>query len=241
MASKELLTFDDVILTPKYSEVLPSEVDVSTRLTREIFLNMPIVSAAMDTVTESQMAISMARQGGIGIVHRNLGIKEQAREVDRVKRFESGMIIDPITIGPDQKIADALEIMKRYRISGVPVTVNDYLQGILTNRDLRFVEDMDLRVDEVMTRENLITVDEKIGIEESKALLHKHRIEKLLVVGSGNARLGIHNGTGTIDPVMVHQWCKTKNNCRGIASGIGYEFRASDGLTMDFSQAVHRF
>ncbi len=182
MLFKEALTFDDVILTPCYSAVLPSDASVATRLTREIHLNIPLVSAAMDTVTESEMAISLARQGGIGIVHRNLTIKEQAREVDRVKRSESGMIVDPITINPDQKIANALEIMKRYRISGVPVTVNGYLKGILTNRDLRFVEDLDLTVEEVMTKENLITVDEKIGIEESKALLHKHRIEKLLVV-----------------------------------------------------------
>ncbi len=182
MVIKELLTFDDVILMPCRSEVLPSEVNVSTKLTREISLNMPIVSAAMDTVTESRMAISMAREGGIGIIHRNLGIKEQAREVDRVKRSESGMIVDPITIGPDQKIADALHIMRKYSISGVPVTVNGYLKGILTNRDLRFVENLDLKVEEVMTRENLVTVDEKIGIEESKGLLHRHRIEKLLVV-----------------------------------------------------------
>jgi IMP dehydrogenase len=141
-----------------------------------------LVSAAMDTVTTSEMAISLARQGGIGIIHRNLAIRDQAREVDRVKRSESGMIVDPITIGPDEKIADALAIMSRYHISGVPVTVDGYLKGILTNRDLRFIENMDIKVEEVMTRDNLITVDEKIGIEESKALLHKHRIEKLLVV-----------------------------------------------------------
>lgn len=191
MVIKESLTFDDVILTPAYSEVLPHEADVSTRLTRQITLNMPLVSAAMDTVTESEMAISMAREGGIGIIHRNLSIKEQARGVDRVKRSESGMIVDPITIAPDQKIADALEIMRKYSISGVPVTVNGYLKGILTNRDLRFVEDLDLKVEEVMTSENLITVDEKIGIDESKALLHKHRIEKLLVVDQDNRLCGL--------------------------------------------------
>ncbi len=191
MDLQEFLTFDDVLLVPCYSEVLPSEVDVSTKLTREISLNMPLVSAAMDTVTTSEMAISLARQGGIGIVHRNLTIKDQAREVDRVKRSESGMIVDPITIGPDEKIADALAIMSRYHISGVPVTVDGYLKGILTNRDLRFVENMDIRVEEVMTRENLITVDEKIGIEESKALLHKHRIEKLLVVDQDNKLRGL--------------------------------------------------
>ncbi|MGO9121646.1 MAG: IMP dehydrogenase [Desulfomonilaceae bacterium] len=191
MDLQEFLTFDDVLLVPCYSEVLPSEVDVSTKLTREISLNMPLVSAAMDTVTTSEMAISLARQGGIGIIHRNLAIRDQAREVDRVKRSESGMIVDPITIGPDEKIADALAIMSRYHISGVPVTVDGYLKGILTNRDLRFIENMDIRVEEVMTRDNLITVDEKIGIEESKALLHKHRIEKLLVVDQDNKLRGL--------------------------------------------------
>lgn len=191
MLFKESLTFDDVLITPRYSEVLPSEVDVSTMLTREIRLNIPILSAAMDTVTESEMAISMARQGGVGIIHRNLSPKDQAREVDRVKRSESGMIVDPITIGPEQKISDALEIMRRYRISGVPVTVNGYLKGILTNRDLRFVEDLDRKVEEVMTSENLVTVDEKIDIEESKALLHQYRIEKLLVVDKENRLKGL--------------------------------------------------
>ncbi len=191
MVIKESLTFDDVLLVPCYSEVLPSEVDVQTRLTREISLNIPLVSAAMDTVTKSEMAISMARQGGIGFIHRNLPIEEQAREVDRVKRSESGMIVDPITISPEQKIADALTIMRKYHVSGVPVTVKGYLKGILTNRDLRFVENLDLTVEEVMTRDNLITVDEGIGIEECKALLHKHRIEKLLVIDKENRLKGL--------------------------------------------------
>jgi len=191
MDMRESLTFDDVSLTPCYSEILPSEVDVATRLTRAISLNIPIISAAMDTVTESQMAIGLAREGGIGIIHRNLSIKDQAREVDRVKRSESGMIVDPITISPDRKISDALQIMRHYHISGVPVTVNGYLVGILTNRDLRFVENLDLKVEEVMTREDLITVDEGIGVEQSKALLHKHRIEKLLVVDEENRLKGL--------------------------------------------------
>lgn len=185
------LTFDDVSLLPGYSEVLPTEVDVSTHFSRRIPLNIPVVSAAMDTVTESQMAISLAREGGIGIIHRNLAIKEQAREVDRVKRSMSGMIVDPITIEPDRKISDALQIMRKYQISGVPVTVNGYLKGILTNRDLRFVENLDLKVEEIMTRENLVTVDDRIGVEESKALLHKHRIEKLLVVDKDNRLKGL--------------------------------------------------
>lgn len=191
MVIQESLTFDDVFLVPCYSEQLPSSVDVQTRLTSSITLNIPLVSAAMDTVTESEMAINMARQGGIGVIHRNLGIPEQVREVDRVKRSESGMIVDPITIHPEQKISDALQIMRKYHISGVPVTVDGYLKGILTNRDLRFIENLDLKVEEVMTKEHLITVDEKIGIEESKALLHKHRIEKLVVVDSENRVKGL--------------------------------------------------
>ncbi|MFH0821367.1 MAG: IMP dehydrogenase [Pseudomonadota bacterium] len=191
MEIKESLTFDDVSLVPAYSEVLPSDVSLVTRLTQLITLNIPMVSAAMDTVTESQTAISVARQGGIGIIHRNMSHEEQAREVDRVKRSESGMIVDPITIGPDQKISDALAIMGKYHISGVPVTVDGFLVGILTNRDLRFVEDLERKVDEVMTRDNLVTVDDRIGIQESKALLHKHRIEKLLVVDGENRLKGL--------------------------------------------------
>jgi IMP dehydrogenase len=191
MVLMESLTFDDVLLVPAYSEVLPTYVEVQTRLTREISLNIPLLSSAMDTVTTSEMAISMARQGGMGIVHKNLSIVEQAREVDRVKRSESGMIVDPITIHPEQKIGDALKIMKKYHISGVPVTVDGFLVGILTNRDLRFIEDLDIHVSEVMTKENLVTVDEGIGIEKSKTLLHKHRIEKLLVVDKENRLKGL--------------------------------------------------
>ncbi|MEW6352334.1 MAG: IMP dehydrogenase [Thermodesulfobacteriota bacterium] len=191
MVISEALTFDDVILEPRYSEVLPSEVQVHSRVTRGIALNIPIVSAAMDTVTEWEMAVGLARQGGIGVVHRNLSMREQAREVDRVKRSQSGMIVDPITIRPDQKISEAMEIMSRYHVSGVPVTVDGYLKGILTNRDLRFIENLELKVEEVMTREKLVTVDDKITIEESKALLHKHRIEKLLVVDQENRLKGL--------------------------------------------------
>ncbi len=221
MDLKEFLTFDDVLLVPCYSEVLPSEVDVSTKLTREISLNMPLVSAAMDTVTTSEMAISLARQGGIGIIHRNLAIRDQAREVDRVKRSESGMIVDPITIGPDEKIADALAIMSRYHISGVPVTVDGYLKGILTNRDLRFIENMDIRVEEVMTRDNLITVDEKIGIEESKALLHKHRIEKLLVVDQDNKLRGLITIKDIQKAIMFPTSTKDEFGRLRVGAGVG--------------------
>src|SRR3954468_22204407 len=178
----EGLTFDDVLLEPAHSEVLPTEVDTRTCLTRQIGLNIPIVSAAMDTVTESHLAIALAQQGGIGIVHRNMPIDRQAEEVDRVKRSESGMIVDPITIGPDAKISDAQAVMRRYRISGVPVTKEGKLVGILTNRDLRFETRSDLPIFDVMTKDNLITVPVGTTLEQAEAILHKHRVEKLLVV-----------------------------------------------------------
>jgi IMP dehydrogenase len=178
----EGLTFDDVLLQPARSAVLPATVDTRTCLTRNIALNIPVVSAAMDTVTESRLAIALAQQGGIGIMHRNMGVERQAEEVDRVKRSESGMIVDPITIDPDKKIADALELMKHYRISGVPVTRNGRLVGILTNRDLRFETRFDLPISEVMTKDNLITVSVGTTLEEAEKILHQHRVEKLLVV-----------------------------------------------------------
>jgi len=179
---KESLTFDDLLLVPAASNVLPRDVDTSTLLTKNISLNIPIVSAAMDTVTESRTAIGMAQEGGIGIIHRNMSIEQQAIEVDKVKKSESGMIVDPITIEPDRKVSDALKLMNQYSISGVPVVKKGKLVGILTNRDLRFEENLDQPVANVMTKENLVTVSLNISLEDSKKLLHKHRIEKLLVV-----------------------------------------------------------
>jgi IMP dehydrogenase len=179
---REGLTFDDVLLEPSRSEVIPADVDTRTRLTRTIALNVPIVSAAMDTVTESHLAIALAQQGGIGMIHRNMSIERQAEEVDKVKRSESGMIVDPITISPNKKISDALDMMKRYRISGIPVTEGRKLVGILTNRDLRFESRADLLISEVMTKENLITVAVGTTLEEAERILHRHRVEKLLVV-----------------------------------------------------------
>ena len=178
----EGLTFDDVLLEPARSEVLPTEVDTRTCLTRQIGLHIPIVSAAMDTVTEANLAVALARQGGIGIVHRNMPIERQVEEVDRVKRSESGMIVDPITIGPDESIAAAQALMSRYHISGVPVTKNGKLVGILTNRDLRFENRFHLPIADVMTKDNLITVPVGTTLEQASAILHKHRVEKLLVV-----------------------------------------------------------
>ena len=178
----EGLTFDDVLLLPARSAVVPAETDTRTQLSRKIGLNIPIVSSAMDTVTESHLAIALAQQGGIGLIHRSMPIDRQAEEVDRVKRSESGMIVDPVTVEPEQKISDALEVMKRYRISGVPVTKSGKLVGILTNRDLRFETRYDLPIENVMTKENLITVAVGTTLEEAEAILHRHRVEKLLVV-----------------------------------------------------------
>ena len=176
------LTFDDLLLVPAESNILPKDVDTSTLLTPRITMNIPIISAAMDTVTEAPTAICVAQQGGVGIIHRNMSIERQALEVDKVKKSESGMIVDPITIEPEQRVRDALELMSRYKISGVPVVKKRKLVGILTNRDLRFETNLDQPVSNVMTKKNLVTVSSSITLEESKKLLHKHRIEKLLVV-----------------------------------------------------------
>jgi IMP dehydrogenase len=178
----EGLTFDDVLLLPGKSSVLPTEANTQTRLTRKIPLYIPLVSAAMDTVTESRLAIAMARQGGLGFVHRSMSIDRQAEEVDRVKRSESGMIVDPVTISPDLSVRDAMEIMTKYRVSGLPVTQGPRLVGILTNRDLRFERNLDQTVSNVMTKDRLVTVPVGTTLEEAEKILQKHRIEKLLVV-----------------------------------------------------------
>jgi IMP dehydrogenase len=185
----EGLTFDDILILPAASAVIPKDVDVSVRLTPSIRLNIPLVSAAMDTVTEADTAIAMAREGGIGIVHRNLPADDQAHEVDRVKKSESGMISDPITVDPDQKVADALAVMKKYRISGLPVQRDNKLVGILTNRDLRFETNFEQPIRDVMTKEDLVTVPVGTTLEQAKEILHKNRIEKVLVVdGKGNLK-----------------------------------------------------
>ncbi|MCZ6700148.1 MAG: IMP dehydrogenase, partial [bacterium] len=178
----EGLTFDDLLLVPAHSKVLPGDCDTSTQLTRSIRLNIPLVSAPMDTVTMARLAIALAQEGGIGIIHRNLSPEAQAGEVDKVKRSESGMIVDPITMRPDQLVSEALELMARYRISGVPITEGPRLVGILTNRDLRFETEMTKKISEVMTKEDLITAPEGTTLDDAIRLLHEHRIEKLLVV-----------------------------------------------------------
>jgi IMP dehydrogenase len=181
-AIPEGLTFDDVLLLPGKSSVLPAQADTRTCLSRRIALNIPVVAAAMDTVTDARLAIAIARQGGIGIVHRNMSIERQADEVDKVKRSESGMIVDPVTIAPELSVRQALEIMTKYRVSGLPVTRGTRLVGILTNRDLRFERNLDQPVSAIMTKENLVTVPVGTTLEEAERLLQRHRIEKLLVV-----------------------------------------------------------
>ncbi len=188
---KEALTFDDVLLVPQLSSVLPRDVDITSRFTKNIRLNIPLISAAMDTVTESQMAIAMARHGGIGVIHKNLSIENQVREVDRVKRSESGMILDPVTISSDKTIQEALDIMAHFHISGVPVVDEGKLVGILTNRDIRFETNLDLLVSERMTGNNLITVKKGTTLNEAKSVLQEHRIEKLLVVDDNGALCGL--------------------------------------------------
>ena len=178
----EGLTFDDVLLLPAYSDVLPRDTDVSTLLTNDLELNIPLLSAAMDTVTEANLAIALAQEGGIGIIHKNLSIEAQAAEVDKVKRSESGMIVDPITMAPNQRVQEAIEVMTRYRISGIPITEGPKLTGILTNRDLRFVTDLQQPLSALMTSDNLVTVPQGTSLGEAQKLLHQHRIEKLLVV-----------------------------------------------------------
>ncbi len=188
---KEGLTFNDLVLLPRESTVLPKDIDVKTELSRNISINIPIVSAAMDTVTESETAIALARQGGLGFIHKNMSIEKQALEVEKVKKSESGMIIDPITINPEQKISDVLSIMEKYRISGVPVVKKGNLMGIITNRDLRFETNLDKKVEDVMTKDNLATAPVGTTLEESKSILHERRIEKLLVVDDAGKLKGL--------------------------------------------------
>jgi len=204
----EALTFDDVLLVPQKSDVLPSQVDVTTRLTRKIALRIPIVSAAMDTVTEAHLAIALAQEGGIGFIHKNMTVEAQAAEVDKVKRSESGMIVDPVTVAPDALVAEALALMSKFRISGVPVTVGTKLVGILTNRDLRFETRTSLPVSELMTKDGLITVPVGTTLEDAKERLHKHKVEKLLVVDQE------FNLKGLITVKDIQKQIKYPNACK---------------------------
>jgi IMP dehydrogenase len=220
---EEALTFDDVSLRPGRSDVLPKDADVTTRLTRTIRINTPIISAAMDTVTEGRLAIALAREGGIGIIHRAFEADRQVAEVDKVKKSEYGMVVDPITMAPDQRLYEALEVMERYRISGVPVTKNGKLVGILTNRDLRFETKLDLKIADVMTKETLVTAPVGTSLEEAKEILHRHRIEKLPVVDEE------FNLKGLITIKDIEKRMKYPNACKdvlgrlrvGAAVGVG--------------------
>jgi len=217
----EALTFDDVLLVPAYSDVVPAQVSTQTKLTRNITLNTPLMSAAMDTVTESRLAIAIAQQGGMGVVHRNLTIEQQAGEIDKVKRSESGMIVDPVTIDPERPIADALEVMRRYKISGVPVTKNGKLVGILTNRDLRFVSRTDIPIADVMTKKNLITVPVGTTLEQAEEILHQHRVEKLLVVNGAYELKGLITVKDIQKKVKYPNASKDEQGRLRVAGAIG--------------------
>lgn len=227
----EGLTFDDVLLVPSRSSVLPNQADTRTRFTRNMPLNIPLVSSAMDTVTESHLAIALAQQGGIGVIHRGMSIERQAEEVDKVKRSESGMIVDPVTIDPDQKIQDALNLMARYRISGVPVTKNGKLVGILTNRDLRFENRFDLPIRELMTKDNLITVPVGTTLEEAELILHQHRVEKLLVVDED------YNLKGLITVKDIQKKIKYPNSAKDEQGRL--RVAAAVGAGKDYMERAH--
>src|SRR3954464_5655330 len=227
----EALTFDDVLLLPARSDVVPATASTQTQLTREISLNIPIVSAAMDTVTESHMAIALAQQGGIGIIHRNLTIDQQANEVDKVKRSESGMIVDPVTMHATDKVSDALEVMRKYKISGVPITEHGKLVGILTNRDLRFESRFDIPISKVMTKENLITVPVGTTLEDAEQILHKHRVEKLLVVDDK------YNLKGLITVKDIQKKLKYPNAAKDSQGRL--RVGAAIGATGDFLERAH--
>jgi IMP dehydrogenase len=218
---REALTFDDVLLVPGYSEVTPKDVDTSTQLTATIRLHIPFMSAAMDTVTEADMAIAVAREGGLGVIHKNLDPRTQAAEVERVKRSESGMITKPITLDPDRTIDEAQELMRQYRISGFPITEGSKLVGILTNRDLRFVKDTRIRVREVMTSTNLVTVPEGTTLEQAAEILHKHRIEKLLVVNGAGELRGLITVKDIQKKLDYPRACKDADGRLRVAAAVG--------------------
>jgi IMP dehydrogenase len=218
---KKGLTFDDVLLLPGHSQVLPRDVDVATSIAPGIELNIPVVSAAMDTVTESRLAIALARQGGIGVIHKNLSPQAQANEVDKVKRSESGMIVDPITLSPDKTIGDALAVMAKFSISGIPITQKGKLVGILTNRDLRFHKDPARPISEVMTSKNLITVKEGTDFDTAKELLHKHRIEKLLIVDDSFTLKGMITVKDIMKKIQYPHACKDGRGRLRVAAAVG--------------------
>lgn len=215
------VTFDDVLLVPARSEVLPKDVDISIQITADIKLNVPIFSAAMDTVTESNLAIALAREGGIGVVHKNLSIENQAEEVDKVKRSEAGMIVNPITLSPNRPISQALEVMKRYSISGIPITEKGRLVGILTNRDLRFLKDFSKKIGQVMTQKNLITIPEGTSLETAKEMLQQHRIEKLPIVDKRRMLKGMITVKDIMKNIQYPNACKDKQGRLRVGAAVG--------------------
>jgi IMP dehydrogenase len=227
----EGLTFDDILLVPKKSAIIPREVDVSTKFSRNIEINIPLVSAAMDTVTESRLAIAIAREGGIGIIHKNMSIEEQAEEIDKVKRSESGIIVEPISLTPEKKVEEAIEIMAKYHISGIPIIDNEKkLVGILTNRDIRFLEDKNLRISSIMTKENLITAPVGTTLEEAKRILHKNRIEKLPIVNEAFILKGL------ITVKDIEKVEKYPNSCKDIEGRL--RVGAAVGISRDALERV---
>jgi IMP dehydrogenase len=249
---RQALTFDDISIVPGFSEVHPNQVELRTQVCRGIEMNMPILSAAMDTVTESRLAIALAQEGGIGIIHKNMPVEVQAEEVDRVKRSEAGMIVDPVTMRPDQSIREALEVMARYKISGVPVTdAQGHLVGILTNRDLRFEQNLDKTIHELMTKENLVTVPEGTTLEQAKAQLHEHRIEKVLVVDAAGNLKGLITVKDIQKAIQYPHACKDELGRLRVGAAVGssgdYLERAAalvkakvDLLVLDSSHAHSR-
>ncbi len=225
------ITFDDVLLEPAYSEVVPREVDVRTQLTRNIRLNLPILSSPMDTVTESDLAIALAQEGGIGVIHKNLSIPDQTREVDKVKRSENGIITDPITLPPDESVGTARRIMEQHKISGVPVTVNGYLKGILTRRDLRFLTDNNQRIAEVMTRDNLVTAAENTTLEAAEQILTKNKVEKLLLVDDNYKLRGLITIKDIDKLANFPNACKDHRGRLRVGAAVGvHDFERADSL-----------
>jgi len=216
------ITFDDVLLVPSYSEVLPNQVSLKSRLTDKISLNVPIVSAAMDTVTEADLAIALARVGGLGFIHKNMTIEEQAAQVNSVKRSENGMIADPVTLSKDHTLAEAKELMANYKISGLPVVdENNYLIGIITNRDVKYQENLDIKVEEIMTKENLITSDKNTNLEKAKEILLKNRIEKLPIVDKKNKLVGLITIKDIDNQLEYPNANKDQNGRLIVGAGVG--------------------
>ncbi len=225
------ITFDDVLLEPGYSDVVPRDVDVRTQLTRNIRINLPIVSSPMDTVTESDLAIALAQEGGIGIIHKNLSIPDQTREVDKVKRSENGIIVDPITLPPDESVGTARRIMEQYKISGVPITVNGYLKGILTRRDLRFLTDNSQHIAEVMTKNNLVTATEHTTLEEAERILTENKVEKLLLVDEKYKLKGLITIKDIDKLASFPNACKDPRGRLRVGAAVGvYDFERAESL-----------